>query len=78
MAVRDAIENAASDPPAGSPALRAFAAVTQPIYEAISQDPLLPSELLPDDWPGSELGAALRAALQTLGPAAVAYVHTLP
>ena len=77
VAVRDAINAAAGDPPAGPHALRAFAAATQPIYAAISQDPLLPSELLPDDWPAAELGAALRAALQTLGPAAVAYVHTL-
>jgi hypothetical protein len=63
---------------AGPQALRAFAAATQPVYEAISQDPLLPSELLPDDWPGPELGAALQAAHRALGPAAVAYVHTLP
>jgi phenylacetic acid degradation operon negative regulatory protein len=78
LAVRDAIEDAASDPPAGPQALRAFAAATQPVYEAIAQDPLLPGELLPDDWPGAELGAALQAALRALGPAAVAYVHTLP
>jgi phenylacetic acid degradation operon negative regulatory protein len=78
VAVRDAINAAAGDPPAGPQALRAFAAATQPIYQAISQDPLLPSELLPDDWPAPELGAALQAALQTLGPAAVAYVQTLP
>jgi phenylacetic acid degradation operon negative regulatory protein len=76
--VRDAINDAAGDPPAGPQALRAFAAATQPVYEAISRDPLLPAELLPDDWPGAELGAALQAALQTLGPAAVAHVHTLP
>lgn len=77
MAVQDALNDAAGDPPAGPQALRAFAAATQPIYEAISRDPLLPSELLPDDWPGAALGAALRDALQTLGPPAVAYVHTL-
>jgi phenylacetic acid degradation operon negative regulatory protein len=77
VAVRDAINDAASNPPAGPQALQAFAAATHPIYEAISRDPLLPSELLPDDWPGAELGAALQAAHQTLGPAAVAYVHTL-
>ncbi len=77
VAVRDALNSAAGDPPAGPHALLAFAAATQPIYAAISQDPLLPSELLPDDWPATELGAALRAALHTFGPAAVAYVHTL-
>lgn len=78
VAVRDAVEHASRHPPVGPQALRAFAAATQPVYEAISQDPLLPTELLPNDWPGSELGAALQAALQALGPAAVAYVHTLP
>jgi phenylacetic acid degradation operon negative regulatory protein len=77
VAVRDAIEDAASDPPFGPQALRAFAAATQPVYQAIAQDPLLPNELLPDDWPRAELSAALQAAHRALGPAAVAYVHTL-
>lgn len=75
--MRNAIDAARNDPPTGPRALRALAAAMQPTYETIGRDPLLPRELLPDDWPAAALGAAFTAALQTLGPAAVAYVDTL-
>ncbi|PZS12372.1 MAG: hypothetical protein DLM64_05075 [Solirubrobacterales bacterium] len=76
-AMRGAIAVAAQDRPAGPAALRAFAAATQPVYQAVAQDPLLPRELLPNDWPAPQLGAALAATLEKLGPAASAYVDAL-
>jgi len=62
---------------AGPAALRRLQSVTQPVYEAVSEDPALPAALLPHDWPGQELGATLTAALRALGPAAIAHVRDL-
>ena len=59
----------------GAAALRVFAEATQPIYAAIGRDPLLPAELLGDDWPADELLSALNAALVTLGASALAHVE---
>jgi len=75
--MRDAIDAAAGDPPVGPQALRAFTAAMRPVYDTIARDPLLPSELLPDEWPATALGEAFRTTLETLGPAASAYVNTL-
>jgi phenylacetic acid degradation operon negative regulatory protein len=50
---------------------------TQPIYDAIADDPTLPNELLPAGWPAHELGAALSAANQTLGPPAARQVQAI-
>jgi DNA-binding transcriptional regulator PaaX len=50
---------------------------TQPIYEAIADDPALPAELLPADWPAHDLGAALTAADETLGPPAERQVQAI-
>jgi phenylacetic acid degradation operon negative regulatory protein len=55
-------------PPSGAAAFAAFAAATLPIYEASADDPDLPAELLPADWPGQQLSAALSRAFQTFGP----------
>lgn len=61
----------------GPDALRCLEAVTRPIYEAVADDPALPADLLPADWPGPELGRSLGAALAALSPAAATYVRTL-
>lgn len=76
-AMHEAIAAAVRDRPTGPEALRAFAAATQPVYQAIARDPLLPRELLPDDWPAPQLGTALAATLKALGRAASAYVDAL-
>jgi phenylacetic acid degradation operon negative regulatory protein len=55
-------------PPIDAAAFRAFAAATLPIYEAGAEDPDLPADLLPADWPGPQLGAALSRAFQVFGP----------
>lgn len=75
--MRGAITVAASHPPAGPQALRAFAVAMQPVYETIARDPLLPRELMPNDWPATTLGAAFTATLEALGPLALAHVDTL-
>jgi phenylacetic acid degradation operon negative regulatory protein len=62
--------------PRPSPILRLYA-TTQPIYESVAHDPALPAQLLPADWPGPRLGAALTAANAALGPEALAQVHAL-
>ncbi len=77
QAMRDAIAAAAGDHPAGPQALHAFAEAMQPVFEAIARDPLLPRELLPDEWPAPALRKAFKSTLDVLGPAAVAYVETL-
>ena len=64
------------EPPAGPAALRAFAAAVLPLYQAGAADPDLPAELLPADWPGQELGAAIgrafrRSCLSCRGPYAL-------
>jgi phenylacetic acid degradation operon negative regulatory protein len=62
------------DPPHGADALRAFAAATLPLFETTANDPDLPDELLPEDWPAPQLGAALGRAFAVFGPALAAYL----
>ena len=63
---------------AGGPsAVQRLYATTQPIYEAVADDPALPTQLLPADWPGRQLGAALTAANAALGPAALKQLRAL-
>ncbi len=69
LAARAASRAARGRPPSGAAAVRALAAATQPIYEAIAADPGLPADLLPPAWPGPELSVALGEALRTFGPA---------
>jgi phenylacetic acid degradation operon negative regulatory protein len=52
----------------GGEAFRAFAAATLPVYEVTADDPDLPAELLPADWPGDELNRALGQALRAFFP----------
>jgi phenylacetic acid degradation operon negative regulatory protein len=58
----------AGDIAPGSPAFRAFAAGALPAYELTADDPDLPVDLLPDDWPGQELAAALGGVLRAFYP----------
>ncbi len=60
----------------GSEAFRAFAAATLPIYATIADDPDLPAELLPADWPGAELSSALGQALRAFFPLVRDYLMT--
>jgi phenylacetic acid degradation operon negative regulatory protein len=62
------------DPPHGAQALRGFAAATLPLFETTANDPDLPGELLPDDWPAVQIGAALGRAFSVFGPALIAYL----
>jgi phenylacetic acid degradation operon negative regulatory protein len=63
--------------PGGAAAFRAFAAATLPLYEVSADDPDLPSELLPDDWPGDQLAAAIGRAFRVFVPLMVDYLGTL-
>ncbi|MGH3765123.1 MAG: PaaX family transcriptional regulator C-terminal domain-containing protein [Pseudonocardiaceae bacterium] len=76
-AARDATQAARRSPPAGPVALRALAAATLPIYEAIRDDPDLPPQLLVPDWPQAELRTALREALHCLAPNVSSYIEQL-
>jgi len=63
--------------PAGPQALRAFAAAALPIFEVSTDDPDLPAELLPADWPGSQLGMVLYQAFQAFHPLMADYLASL-
>ena len=69
--------HARADPPAGADALRTLAAATLPIYEAIRDDPELPAQLLPPDWPQHRLREALTESLRALIPHVAEYVAAL-
>jgi phenylacetic acid degradation operon negative regulatory protein len=62
---------------AGAAAFRAFADATLPIFDASTADPDLPDELLPDDWPGAELGGALSRAFRAFYPVIAGYLEAL-
>jgi DNA-binding transcriptional regulator PaaX len=61
----------------GAAALRAFAAATLPVFEVAGEDPDLPEKLLPANWPGEQLGAALGRAFEVFGSCLTDYVETL-
>ena len=61
----------------GAAAFRAFADATLPIFDASAADPDLPEELLPDDWPGPELGGALGRAFRAFYPLIAGYLQAL-
>jgi phenylacetic acid degradation operon negative regulatory protein len=78
LATADRHTTAAQQAPIrGAEALRAFAAATLPLFEATANDPDLPAELLPEDWPAAQLGAALRRAFEVFGPSLIAYLGRL-
>lgn len=58
----------------GRAAFREFAAVALPLYETAAVDPDLPAELLPDDWPGREVGAAIGEAIRAFWPIMEGYI----
>lgn len=60
--------------PAGAAAFRAFAAATLPIYQASTDDPDLPAELLPADWPGDQLAGALERAFRAFYRPIIGYL----
>jgi len=61
-------ELARQQAPRNAAAFQAFAAATLPLFEAGAKDPDLPAELLPADWPGTQIGAALNRAFVAFGP----------
>jgi phenylacetic acid degradation operon negative regulatory protein len=65
------------EPPSGAAALRAFATAALSLYAAGSADPDLPAELLPADWPGRELGAAIGQAFTVFVPLVSDYLDGL-
>jgi phenylacetic acid degradation operon negative regulatory protein len=68
------VTEARQRPPAGPAALRAFAAAALPLYRAGSADPDLPAELLPADWPATELSAAIGNAFTVFVPLVADYL----
>ncbi|GAA3222241.1 hypothetical protein GCM10017691_08090 [Pseudonocardia petroleophila] len=76
-AAHTAAARARTDPPTGPDALRALAAATLPIYEAIRDDPELPTQLLAPDWPQHRVRVALTEALRALVPGVDEYVAAL-
>ncbi len=48
-----------------------------PVSATAIEDPVLPDELLPADWPRSEVRAAIGAAGMILGPAVLEYIGQL-
>jgi phenylacetic acid degradation operon negative regulatory protein len=70
------IDQAQRHPP-GAAAFRAFAAATLPIYDASTEDPDLPAELLPPGWPGDQMGAVLERAFRAFYPLISDYLSAL-
>ncbi len=56
---REWITRAERHPPRRTAALQWFAATTLPVYEVAGDDPDLPAQLLPPDWPGQQVGPTL-------------------
>jgi phenylacetic acid degradation operon negative regulatory protein len=77
LAARNATVAARRRPPIGAAAVVALAVATLPIFEAIRDDPDLPSQLLPPRWPQPELRAALDEAVMCFGPGVTSYVEHL-
>jgi phenylacetic acid degradation operon negative regulatory protein len=59
---RKRIDYAEAHPPTPEEAMTSFAAAVLPVYEVGGDDPDLPSELLPADWPGDQVGVTLHRA----------------
>jgi phenylacetic acid degradation operon negative regulatory protein len=62
-------------PAAGAAAFRAFAAAARPLYEASADDPDLPDDLLPADWPAQQLGQTIGRSFRVFGPALGDYLN---
>ena len=66
-----------SDPPAGPSAATAMWAAMTPVSRTAIDDPALPVELLPRDWPGPEIRKALLDLLPVVAPGLQAYIREL-
>ncbi|MGD0862315.1 MAG: PaaX family transcriptional regulator C-terminal domain-containing protein [Candidatus Limnocylindrales bacterium] len=64
-------------PPIGALALRTLWEAMALVFGTAVEDPALPAELLPADWPGDEIRQSVAAASMALGPAAQAYLRNL-
>jgi phenylacetic acid degradation operon negative regulatory protein len=64
-------------PATGADAVRATWEAMSPISATAIEDPMLPHELLPADWPGSEVRAAIEAVGVILGPAVQDHITQL-
>ncbi|MGI8712270.1 MAG: PaaX family transcriptional regulator C-terminal domain-containing protein [Solirubrobacteraceae bacterium] len=74
---QDRTTRAERRPPSNTAAFQAFAATTLPVFEILREDPDLPAALLPPDWPGQQLGAALQRAFQVFSPLLEDYLTTV-
>jgi phenylacetic acid degradation operon negative regulatory protein len=72
--VMRAIDLHRSGPLSGAAAVRAMWEVMTPISATAIDDPALPAELLPDDWPAAEIRSAIVGAGTILGPELLAFV----
>lgn len=63
-----------SNPVTGDAAVRLMWEAMSPISATAIEDPSLPGELLPADWPGVEIAAAIQAVGLVVGSALQAYV----
>jgi phenylacetic acid degradation operon negative regulatory protein len=64
-------------PPSGADAVRATWEAMTPLSATAIEDPTLPAELLPSDWPGSEVRAAIEAVGMVLGRGMQDYIAQL-
>lgn len=71
------VERAEKQPPTGRDALTAMADALGPIYDVAADDPDLPEQLLPPNWPGDQAGVAVGTTMRALAPAVGAYLDTL-
>jgi phenylacetic acid degradation operon negative regulatory protein len=63
--------------PSGADALRSLWDAMAPVFATAAEDPALPSELLPDDWPGEAVRQAVVEASMALGPVVQAHLREL-
>ena len=61
-------------PPAGAAAVRQLWDAMAPLFATAAEDPALPPELLPDDWPATATREAVVALSMVLVPAVRAYL----
>jgi phenylacetic acid degradation operon negative regulatory protein len=66
-----------AEPPTGPAAVRLMWEAMAPISGVAIDDPCLPAVLLPDDWPTSELAAALEAVAMVIDPGLQEYLGSL-
>jgi phenylacetic acid degradation operon negative regulatory protein len=64
-------------PPTGPSAVRVMWEAMTPISATAIGDPMLPAELLPAEWPSSEIGSAFEAVGMVLGPGLTAHLDAL-